>query len=112
MALVIMDLRWDTSVEAVEFPIRKVAAVDMRAETLKETQKMAEAIGAKVSTHLLDVSDLVAVAALPASVKKELGEVDALINNAGIIQPFVKVNELTMELPRGCFYSTWTCRQT
>ena len=26
-----------------------------------------------------------------------VGEVDALINNAGIIQPFVKVNELTME---------------
>ena len=23
MALVIMDLRWDTSVEAVEFPIRR-----------------------------------------------------------------------------------------
>ena len=48
----------------------KVAAVDMRAETLKETKKLAEAIGGKVSTHLLDVSDLVAVAALPASVKK------------------------------------------
>lgn len=75
----------------------KVAAVDMRAETLKETQKLADAIGAKVSTHLLDVSDLAAVASLPASVLKELGEVDALVNNAGIIQPFVKVNVLTME---------------
>ena len=78
----------------------KVAAVDMRAETLKETKKLAEAIGGKVSTHLLDVSDLVAVAALPASVKKELGASDALINNAGIIQPFVKVNELTMDQAR------------
>ncbi len=75
----------------------KVAAVDMRAETLEETKKLAETTGGKVSTHVLDVSDLAAVAALPASVQKELGEIDALINNAGIIQPFVKVNELTME---------------
>ena len=75
----------------------KVAAVDMRAETLAETKQLVEAIGGKVSTHVLDVSDLAAVAALGASVNKELGEVDALINNAGIIQPFVKVNELTME---------------
>ncbi len=77
-----------------------VAAVDMRGETLKETKKLAEAIGGKVSTHILDVSDLIAVAALPASVKKEHGAVDALINNAGIIQPFVKVNELTMDQAR------------
>jgi NADP-dependent 3-hydroxy acid dehydrogenase YdfG len=69
----------------------------MRAETLEETKKLAEAIGGNVSTHVLDVSDLAAVAALPASVQKELGNVDALINNAGIIQPFVKVNDLTME---------------
>lgn len=75
----------------------KVAAVDMRAETLAETKQLAEAIGGKVSTHVLDVSDLAAVAALSASVNKKLGEVDALINNAGIIQPFVKVNDLTME---------------
>lgn len=75
----------------------KVAAVDMRAETLAETKQLAESIGGKVSTHVLDVSDLASVATLSASVHKELGEVDALINNAGIIQPFVKVNELNME---------------
>jgi short-subunit dehydrogenase len=74
-----------------------VAAVDMRTETLQETKKLAEKTGGKVSTHVLDVSDLAAVAALPASVQKELGDVDALINNAGIIQPFVKVNDLTLE---------------
>ena len=74
-----------------------VAAVDMREETLKETKQLADAIGARISTHILDVSDLAAVARLPASVSKEIGEADALINNAGIIQPFVKVNELTME---------------
>ncbi|MFM5952226.1 MAG: SDR family NAD(P)-dependent oxidoreductase [Micrococcales bacterium] len=75
----------------------KVAAVDMRPETLAETQALAEDIGGTLSAHVLDVSDLDAVAALPNSVAKTLGEVDALVNNAGIIQPFVKVNELNME---------------
>ena len=28
MALVIMDLRWDTSVEAVEFPIRLMTLIN------------------------------------------------------------------------------------
>ena len=49
------------------------------------------------SSHVLDVSDAKAVLALPGAVKKSLGEPDALINNAGIIQPFVKVNELSLE---------------
>lgn len=75
----------------------KVAAVDMRAESLEETKKLAEALGGKVATHVLDVTDTAAVAALPTQVNAELGEVDAIINNAGIIQPFVKVNELTLE---------------
>ena len=32
--------------------------------------------------------------ALPADVIKAHGAVDGLINNAGIIQPFVKINDL------------------
>lgn len=75
----------------------KVALVDFREETLNETAKLVKALGGTYSSHVLDVSDAKAVAALPASVKKSLGQVDALINNAGIIQPFVKVNELSMK---------------
>lgn len=75
----------------------RIAAVDMREGTLLETKQFAEAIGATISTHLLDVSDLNAVASLPAEVSKALGDADCLINNAGIIQPFVKVNDLTLE---------------
>lgn len=75
----------------------KVAAVDMRSESLAETKKLAEDLGGKVSTYLLDVTDASAVAALPAKVETDLGIADALVNNAGIIQKFVKVNELSME---------------
>jgi short-subunit dehydrogenase len=75
----------------------KVAAVDMRAETLAETVKLATALGGQVESFILDVSDAAAVAALPGKVKERLGEVDALINNAGIIQKFVHINELSIE---------------
>lgn len=74
-----------------------VAAVDMRAETLAETKKLAEDLGGKVATYTLDITDAAAVAALPGKVEADLGAADALINNAGIIQKFVKVNELSME---------------
>jgi NAD(P)-dependent dehydrogenase (short-subunit alcohol dehydrogenase family) len=72
----------------------KVAAVDLHAKTLAETKKLA---GGKVETFVLDIADSAKVAALPALVEKKLGAIDVLVNNAGIIQPFVKVNDLTLE---------------
>jgi NADP-dependent 3-hydroxy acid dehydrogenase YdfG len=75
----------------------KVALVDFRKETLAETVKLVQALGGQCSSHVLDVSDAKAVLALPVEVRKSLGEADVLINNAGIIQQFVKVNELTLE---------------
>ena len=74
-----------------------VAAVDMRSETLAETKKLATDLGGKVATYAMDITDAAAVAALPAKVEADLGAADALVNNAGIIQKFVKVNELSME---------------
>jgi short-subunit dehydrogenase len=71
-----------------------VAAVDFREETLAETAALVRKLGGKISTHTLDVSDLAKVAALPAAVIKSHGTVDAVINNAGIIQPFVPVADL------------------
>ena len=75
----------------------KVAAVDLRAETLAETKSLAEAAGGRVEAFVLDVSDDAKVLSLPSQVKAALGEADALINNAGIIQPFVMINDLTLE---------------
>ncbi len=75
----------------------KVALVDFRKETLAETTALVKGLAGTCSEHILDVSDAKAVAALPAEVTKALGAVDALINNAGIIQPFVKVNDLSMD---------------
>ena len=75
----------------------KVALVDFRANTLEETAQLVKDQGGICSTHLLDVSDGAACAALPKAIIKALGSVDALINNAGIIQPFVRVNDLELK---------------
>lgn len=67
----------------------KVLAVDLRQESLDKLVKEVSE-NKNLTTQVLDVSDKAAVEALA----KETGEVDVLINNAGIIQPFEKVNDL------------------
>jgi short-subunit dehydrogenase len=74
-----------------------VAAVDMNEEALKETVKVAGELGSKISTHVVNITDRKAVEALPGQVIKVHKVIDGLINDAGIIQPFVKLNELTYE---------------
>ena len=71
----------------------RVAAVDLRAETLQETASLAGA-DERLSLHVLDITDRDAVAALPDQVAAAHGAVDGIINNAGIMQPFVQVKDL------------------
>lgn len=61
---------------------------------LAETAQLVTALGGKISTHALDITDAKSVAALPTAVTAALGHADGLVNNAGIIQPFVKINDL------------------
>lgn len=71
----------------------RVAAVDIREEGLDETSQLAGA-GDRLATFVLDITDREAVDALPEKVVAQFGAVDGVINNAGIIQPFVKLNDL------------------
>ena len=71
----------------------RVAAVDLNESTLQETVALAGQPG-KVSAHVVNVSNRQAVEALPAEVIAAHGAVDGIINNAGIIQPFVRLNDL------------------
>ena len=77
-----------------------VAAVDMRQDTLEETKSLAGANAGNVCTFILDVTNADAVAGLPNEVIAACGTVDALINNAGIIQPFVHIKDLSTEAAR------------
>lgn len=72
----------------------KVAAVDIHEDTLRETAKLAGDKASQVSTHVVDIADRKQVETLPIDVISKHGAVDGLINNAGIIQPFVKFNDL------------------
>lgn len=74
----------------------RVAAVDLRNETLEELKKTAGA-EENLQTYVVDISDKSAVDKLPEEVISNQGQVDILINNAGIIQPFIKVNDLDFD---------------
>lgn len=71
----------------------RVAAVDRNPDSLEETKKLAAAPD-RVATFALSVTDRDAVFALPARVEAQLGPADAIVNCAGIIQPFVKLADL------------------
>lgn len=71
----------------------RVAGIDLDEAGLQETADLADA-GERLSTHVVDITDRPAVGALPSAVVAAHGHVDGLVNNAGIIQPFVPVAEL------------------
>lgn len=74
----------------------RVAAVDLRGESLAETAELAGA-GDRLSLHTVNITDRAAVEALPAAVVGAHGQVDGLLNVAGIIQQFVPFTELSFE---------------
>lgn len=77
----------------------RVAAVDVRSDALEETARLAEA-PSRIATYVLDITDQGEVDVLPEQVVADLGAIDGLINVAGIIQPFVKVVDLDLDVMR------------
>ncbi|HWI42249.1 MAG TPA: SDR family oxidoreductase [Nocardioides sp.] len=71
----------------------RVAAVGRSAPGLAELTAAAGA-GERLTTYQVDIADRAAVQALPARVEADHGVVDGLINNAGIVQPFVPVVDM------------------
>lgn len=73
----------------------RVAALDLSVEGLAETAE--RAASDRVTTHAVNVADRAAIEAVRDEIVAAHGQVDALVNVAGIIQPFVKVAELSYE---------------
>jgi short-subunit dehydrogenase len=61
-----------------------LALVDLNPVGLEAASTQARAAGVTVSTHVLDVADHAAVAALPAAVLAQHTRVSVLVNNAGV----------------------------
>jgi short-subunit dehydrogenase len=74
-----------------------VAGVDLNEEMLKETEKLAGGPSKNLSLHVVNIADLAAVEKLPKEVIAKHGHVDGLMNIAGIIHKFKKVNDLSYD---------------
>jgi len=74
----------------------KVFGVDLKLDALKETASIA-GNNPNFKFHAVDITDRASVVKLPGEVENAFGPADIVINNAGIIQPFVKVNDLALE---------------
>lgn len=72
----------------------KVVGVDIHFDKLLETQKLAGVGDDKFKAFELNIADKEKVEALPKEVISHFGAVDGIINNAGIIQHFIPVNDL------------------
>ncbi len=84
----------------------RVAAVDLNPTTVEETASLAAADGA-VSTHILNITDRAAVEALPGQVIARQRAVDGLVHCAGIIQPFVRLQDLEYGAIERVFAVNW-----
>lgn len=73
-----------------------VAAVDISEEGLAGTVALVPA-GAQLTTHALNIADRIAIEKLPEEVLAAHGTVDGLINVAGIIHRFARVQDLSLE---------------
>ena len=85
----------------------RVAAADVNEKTLAETASLAHAGETSLATFAVNVTDRTAVDALPQKVVERFGAVDGVINCAGIIQPFVRLNDLDYDAIDRVFNVNW-----
>src|SRR4051812_34609698 len=76
----------------------RVVAVDINAAALRET--VAKAGGSKdaLITMAADITNRACVELLPEKIIAQFGPVDGIINNAGIMHPFLRFNDLDYDV--------------
>ena len=74
-----------------------VVAIDINDAALQETVLLAGDKKTFLSYFVVDITDKKSVEKFRDTIITQLGFVDAIINNAGIIQPFTKINDLAYE---------------
>lgn len=75
----------------------KVFAIDMNQSALEETKQLAGDKKDFLSFIVADVTNKKVIDQLPRKVLSTYGVIDGIINSAGIIQPFLKVNDMDYE---------------
>ncbi len=73
-----------------------VAAVDINEENLKKLET--DLNSKNLKTYIVNIGDVESIKKFREDYKKDYHDVDIIINNAGIIQPFVKVADLNDDI--------------
>ena len=73
-----------------------VVGIDRNSDALQETMTLASRPIEQCSSYVLDITDSAAIETCVQEVVHRYGRIDGLINNAGIIQKFIPVQELTL----------------
>lgn len=74
-----------------------VAIADISLAGMDQTKNLAQVNEDQLKAYELDITDQKAVEAFRDNVINDFGSIDGLINNAGIIQPFVDIDTLEIE---------------
>ena len=85
----------------------RVAGLDLHRETMDETAALVRTAGGQCLSFAGDVGKPDTAPAFLAAVLAEYGAVDVLVNNAGIIQPFVPFSKMTLEQAERVFAVNW-----
>lgn len=75
----------------------RVAAIDINEKGLTETKEIASNYGDRLSIHVANIADYKRVNVLPTEVIAHHQQIDGMMNVAGIIQPFIHVNDLDFD---------------
>lgn len=76
----------------------RIVAIDINQSALEETANLAGIKREFLTVYVLDITNKRGVEEAVKKVITQCGSIDGIINNAGIIQPFVKLNELSYEV--------------
>jgi len=92
-----------------------IAAIDLAAEACAETQRDIKAMGRSCRTYACDVSDCEAVKKTVAAIEADFGQIDILVNIAGITVR-IPTDRITAEQVRRLtevnYYGTfWMCQE-
>src|SRR6478736_6781822 len=72
----------------------RVAGIDLAPQSLEGTAKLAGSDAPDFAAFVADVAQRAVVERLPEQILARFGTIDGIINNAGIIQPFCRLNDL------------------
>ncbi|MFE3781946.1 SDR family NAD(P)-dependent oxidoreductase [Amycolatopsis sp. NPDC059090] len=85
-----------------------VAAVDLSDARLAETARLGATCAGRLTAHTLDLTDCAAVEELPGTVLAAHGRIDGVVNVAGIVQRFARVQDLGLnEIERVMAVNFW-----